>query len=165
MTGYHVIRLVKSVRAHRSVAVKTYWVYMLLCVDGGFYVGMTNNLELRLGQHTVGIDRRCYTFTRRPLVLVHSSDFHHIDEAIAWEKQLKGWSRAKKAALIENDWPLISPASQKLFWAALSPFDRLRVTKPIDRRIGVALRQAQGDKGRSRVTRDWLTEGDRSRRR
>jgi putative endonuclease len=121
MTGYRVIRLVKSVRAHRSVPVKTYWVYMLLCADGSFYVGVTNDLELRLGQHTVGIDRRCYTFTRRPLVLVHSSDFHHIDEAIAWEKQLKGWSRAKKAALIENDWPLISQLARNYFGRLCRP--------------------------------------------
>jgi hypothetical protein len=54
------------------------------------------------------MDRCCYTFTRRPVVLVHCSDFREIDQAIAWEKQLKGWSRAKKQALIENDWPLIS---------------------------------------------------------
>jgi putative endonuclease len=94
---------------------------MLLCADGSFYVGVTNDLELRLGQHTVGIDRRCYTFTRRPLVLVHSSDFHHIDEAIAWEKQLKGWSRAKKAALIENDWPLISQLARNYFGRLCRP--------------------------------------------
>ncbi|MGA9419571.1 MAG: GIY-YIG nuclease family protein [Candidatus Cybelea sp.] len=87
---------------------KTYWVYMLLCADGSFYVGVTNNLEFRLGQHSFGIDRRCYTFTRRPLVLAHSSDFQNVNDAIAWEKQLKGWSRAKKLALVEEDWPLIS---------------------------------------------------------
>ncbi|MFZ0573754.1 MAG: GIY-YIG nuclease family protein [Candidatus Cybelea sp.] len=87
---------------------KTYYVYMLLCSDESFYVGVTNNLETRIAQHDFGFDRRCYTFTRRPLILVHSSDFHHIDEAISWEKQLKGWSRAKKRALIENDWPRIS---------------------------------------------------------
>ena len=86
---------------------KTYWVYMLLCADGSFYVGITNDIALRIGQHNFGIDRRCYTFTRRPLVLVHCSDFHDVNEAICWEKQLKGWSRAKKEALIEKDWPRI----------------------------------------------------------
>ena len=83
---------------------KIYYVYMLLCADGSFYVGITNNLELRFGQHQFGFDPSCYTFKRRPLKLVHSSDFRNVDDAIAWEKQLKGWSRAKKSGLIENDW-------------------------------------------------------------
>ena len=87
---------------------KTYWVYMLRCADGSFYVGVTNNLERRIGEHDFGIAPDCYTFTRRPLRLVHASDFQNIDDAIAWEKQLKGWSRAKKRALIKNDWPRIS---------------------------------------------------------
>ncbi|HVN69062.1 MAG TPA: GIY-YIG nuclease family protein [Candidatus Binatia bacterium] len=86
---------------------KTYYVYMLRCADGSFYVGVTNNLELRFGQHQLGLDPKCYTFRRRPVQLAHSSDFRNIDDAIAWEKQLKGWSRAKKAALAENDWPKI----------------------------------------------------------
>jgi putative endonuclease len=81
---------------------------MLLCSDGSFYVGVTSNLEKRAAEHDLGIDRRCYTFKRRPLKLVHCSDFHDIYEAISWEKQLKRWSRAKKQALIENDWPRIS---------------------------------------------------------
>jgi putative endonuclease len=83
---------------------KTYFVYMLRCADGSFYVGITNDLEFRVGQHQFGIDPDCYTVTRRPVELVHSADFCNVDDAIAWEKQLKGWSRAKKVALIENDW-------------------------------------------------------------
>jgi putative endonuclease len=83
---------------------KTYYVYMLLCADKSFYVGITNDLERRLDEHLFGFDQACYTFTRRPLALVHSSDFRNVDDAIAWEKQLKGWSRAKKTALIEGDW-------------------------------------------------------------
>jgi len=86
---------------------KTYYVYMLLCADGSFYVGMTNDLEFRIGQHQFGIDPECYTFKRRPVRLVHSSEFHHVDEAINWEKRLKNWSHAKKAALVENDWARI----------------------------------------------------------
>ncbi|MGA8473707.1 MAG: GIY-YIG nuclease family protein [Candidatus Cybelea sp.] len=86
---------------------KTSLVYMLLCADGSFYVGVTNNLEIRVGQHQFGFDSSCYTFSRRPVKLVHSSDFHNVDDAIAWEKQLKGWSRAKKSALVANDWSRI----------------------------------------------------------
>jgi putative endonuclease len=85
-------------------AMKTYFVYVLRCADGSFYVRITNDLEFRVGQHQFGIDPDCYTVTRRPVELVHSADFCNVDDAIAWEKQLKGWSRAKKIALIENDW-------------------------------------------------------------
>jgi len=81
-----------------------YYVYMLLCADRTFYVGITNNLELRVDQHNDGIEPTCYTFTRRPVQLVHASDFRYVNEAIAWEKRLKNWSRAKKAALARGDW-------------------------------------------------------------
>jgi putative endonuclease len=114
---------------------KTYWAYMLLCADGSFYIGVTNDLEYRVNQHKFGFDPKCYTFKRRPVELVYSADFHHIDEAIACEKRLKGWSRAKKMALIENDWPLISRLARN-YWGRLCGPSAL-----------VALRQAQGDKG------------------
>jgi putative endonuclease len=98
---------------------KTYWVYMLLCADGSFYVGVTNNVELRVGQHEFGLDPRCYTFERRPVTLVYASDFHDVNEAISWEKQLKRWSHAKKAALAENDWPRVSELARN--YSARSP--------------------------------------------
>jgi putative endonuclease len=91
----------------QKARVKTYWVYMLRCSDGSFYVGVTNNLEYRVAQHETGFDRKCYTFKRRPVKLVHSSEFYEITDAICWEKQLKGWSRAKKEALVRSDWPSI----------------------------------------------------------
>ena len=86
---------------------ESYWTYMLRCADGSYYIGVTNDLERRVYEHKFGFDPRCYTFKRRPVELVHCSEFHHIDEAIACEKRLKGWSRAKKQALVENDWPRI----------------------------------------------------------
>jgi len=86
---------------------KTYFVYMVRCSDDSFYVGLTNNAELRVAQHNYGIDPKCYTFTRRPVVLVHLSEFGEVWDAIRWEKQLKGWSRAKKRALAADDWATI----------------------------------------------------------
>jgi putative endonuclease len=80
---------------------------MLPCSDDAFYVGVTNDLDRRLGQHESGWDPTCYTHDRRPLQLVHCSEFYRIEDAIRWEKQLKGWRRAKKLALIENDGPEI----------------------------------------------------------
>lgn len=83
---------------------KNYYVYMLLCADGKFYVGVTNDVDARVAQHQLGIDPHCYTFKRRPVRLVHASNFYDVNDAIAWEKQLKRWSRAKKEALIDSDW-------------------------------------------------------------
>lgn len=84
--------------------VNGYWVYVLLCRDGSFYVGVTSNVEARLIQHAEGPDRRHYTYARRPLELVYTASFSSPEDAIRAEKQLKGWSRAKKAALLRGDW-------------------------------------------------------------
>ncbi|HEY0613327.1 MAG TPA: GIY-YIG nuclease family protein [Candidatus Elarobacter sp.] len=86
---------------------KTYWVYVLECSDGHYYVGVTSQLEVRLAEHQSGIDPWCYTFGRRPVRLVHSTPFLTPYEAISAEKRLKGWCRAKKEALIRGDWPTI----------------------------------------------------------
>ncbi len=92
---------------------KTYYVYMLLCADRSFYIGITNNPEARVAQHQNGIDPECYTFNRRPLKLVHCSDFRNVDDAIAWEKQLKGWSRAKKVAFVSGNWELVHDLAKR----------------------------------------------------
>jgi putative endonuclease len=84
--------------------VEKYFVYMLLCADDSFYVGITNSVEQRLWQHNHGDDEESYTYERRPVRLVHSSGFSSVFDAIRWKKQLKGWSRAKKRALISADW-------------------------------------------------------------
>ena len=81
---------------------KRYIVYMLLCSDGSFYVGITNDLQRRVGEHNFGCDPDAYTHVRRPVCLVHSSKFQDVKQAIMWEKQLKGWSRAKKRALVSD---------------------------------------------------------------
>jgi putative endonuclease len=83
--------------------VKTYYVYILRCSDGTFYVGMTNNVELRVAQHNYGLSERSYTFSRRPVVCVYVSEYREVLEAIACEKKLKGWSHAKKDALVRGD--------------------------------------------------------------
>jgi putative endonuclease len=87
--------------------VKSYYVDMLLCADFSFYVGITNDVERRLAQHSIGWDRRCYTHKRRPVTLAQASWFGEVTQTIAWEKQLKGWSRKKKIALIGDDWESI----------------------------------------------------------
>ena len=80
---------------------------MLRCRDGSFYVGCSTALENRIGQHQAG-DGDGYTATRLPVELVWVQKFHHLDDAIASERQIKGWSRAKKIALINADWRRVS---------------------------------------------------------
>lgn|SRR5690554_1162267 len=95
---------------------KTYYVYILKCSDNSYYTGVTNNIERRLLEHTSGFNVDCYTYNRRPLELVFVTEFNDINQAIAFEKQVKGWSRKKKEAIINNRWedlPELSKNRQK----------------------------------------------------
>ena len=83
---------------------KQYWVYILHCNDGTYYVGITSNVDVRVAEHERGVDAECYTYFRRPLRLVHAEVFSNPEEAILCEKRIKGWSRAKKEALMRGDW-------------------------------------------------------------
>ena len=86
------------------------WTYMLKCSDESFYVGLTRHADLheRLSQHSEGAPGTAYTSSRLPIRLVWSEWFDRIDDAIACERRIKGWSRAKKTALIDNDYETIS---------------------------------------------------------
>jgi putative endonuclease len=83
---------------------RTYYVYMLQCFDGTYYVGVTNNVDRRFYEHTSGHDPGGYTFSRRPLLLVHVSEFSNPSDAIDFEKRLKGWSHRKKRVFAQGDW-------------------------------------------------------------
>lgn len=82
----------------------SYYVYILKCSDDSFYTGISNSLERRVYEHQNGIDQKCYTYKRRPIELVWFEEFTNPNEAILKEKQLKGWSRKKKIALIEQNY-------------------------------------------------------------
>ncbi|MEP6711859.1 MAG: GIY-YIG nuclease family protein [Ferruginibacter sp.] len=82
----------------------SYFVYIVECSDKSYYTGVTNNLEKRLGEHNSGYSITSYTFKRRPVVLKFSQQFHDVHQAIALEKQIKGWSRRKKEAFINEEW-------------------------------------------------------------
>ena len=84
------------------------FVYMLRCADGSFYIGIAsgNDLTRRIAEHQTGAYPG-YTSTRRPITLVWSEHFARITDAIAVERKLKGWSRAKKEALIKGDWSAV----------------------------------------------------------
>jgi putative endonuclease len=84
------------------------YVYMLRCADDSYYIGSAtgDDLTKRISEHETGAYRG-YTFTRRLVHLVWSEYFDRITDAIAAERQLKGWTRAKKEALIRGDWSSI----------------------------------------------------------
>ena len=77
------------------------YMYILECSDGSYYTGSTKNLDLRLWQHRNG-EGANHTKKRLPVKLVYFEKYSRIDEAFYREKQVQGWSRAKKEALISN---------------------------------------------------------------
>jgi putative endonuclease len=83
---------------------RSYFVYILKCSDDSYYTGFTNNLERRMQEHLSGRNKDCYTFDKKPLKLVWFETFNDMLNAIAVEKQIKGWTRRKKEALIKEDW-------------------------------------------------------------
>ena len=90
--------------------------YMLQCADDSYYIGHTDDLATRIAQHQSG-GPRCYTTTRRPISLAWSQEFVTREEALAAERQIKGWSRKKKQALIADDWKAI----RRLAWGMRNP--------------------------------------------
>ncbi len=80
-----------------------YYVYMLQCADGSYYTGMANSMDRRLAEHENGLDPLCYTFSRRPVILKYCKEYQYVNDVIKREKQIKGWSRKKKEALIDGD--------------------------------------------------------------
>jgi len=89
------------------------WLYILRCADGAYYTGTTRaDLETRIAEHQVGkFDG--FTSRRWPVTFVYSEYFEQIVDAIAAERQVKGWSRAKNEALIAQDFQRISELSKR----------------------------------------------------
>ena len=85
----------------------SYVVYILLCADGSYYTGSTDNMQRRLFEYQDGASPTAYTFRRRPVKLVWSGEVATLDDALLHEHQIKGWSRAKKEALIRGDFEAI----------------------------------------------------------
>ncbi len=89
------------------------FVYILRCADGSFYCGTTRKSpEARVHEHNGGA-LAGYTATRRPVELVWHETFQRVEDAIAMERRIKGWSRRKKIALIEGDWDGLTRAARK----------------------------------------------------
>lgn len=80
-----------------------YAIYILKCSDGSYYKGLTKELDARIAEHREGTRPASYTFNRRPVESVWSEIVETYPEAFQWEHEIKGWSRAKKEALIRGD--------------------------------------------------------------
>jgi len=87
-------------------------VYLLRCADGSYYTGLTRkSAEARVWEHNQKVVPG-YTSTRTPVELVFGEVYTSVLEAIARERQIKGWSRAKKEALIAQNYEGLPPLSR-----------------------------------------------------
>ena len=95
--------------------IKKSYGYILKCSDNTYYTGVTGNLNNRVNQHQSGTYKNSYTHQRRPVELVFYAEFTDVTVAIEKEKQLKKWSKAKKEALINNEYDSLINLAKKKF--------------------------------------------------
>lgn len=88
--------------------------YILKCSDGSFYTGSTWDLERRLAEHKDGQGAR-HTAKRLPVELVYAEEYDRVEDAFHREKQIQGWSRAKKMALICGSDEQLPVLARKIF--------------------------------------------------
>ena len=85
------------------------------CSDNTYYTGITSNLEQRITEHKLGKHIESYTYKRRPIELKFYAEFSDISIAIQTEKQIKKWSKAKKEALINDEFEKLPNLAKKKF--------------------------------------------------
>ena len=90
------------------------WTYILECSDGSYYAGSTTDLDRRIQEHSQGMGAK-YTARRLPVRLVYAAEFTSIEQAFLWEKQIQGWRRAKREALIRGDYAALPALARKPF--------------------------------------------------
>ena len=88
------------------------WMYILQCSDGSYYVGSARDLETRIASHQSGQGAK-YTTRRLPVELVYAEEYSNIGEAFEREKQIQGWSRAKREAIIKAEWNKLPELARK----------------------------------------------------
>jgi putative endonuclease len=86
---------------------------VLKCADGSYYIGSTRRVvEERLADHAAGLGRD-YTRRRLPVVLIHAEHFQRITDAIAFERQFKGWTRTKKEAFLRGEFDALKTLASR----------------------------------------------------
>lgn len=89
------------------IIMQDFFVYILHCNDGSYYIGHTDNIEARISAHEQRHFPRCYTASRLPVKVVFVQEFASRGEALAAERQMKMWSRIKKKAFVDGDYTLL----------------------------------------------------------
>ena len=97
---------------------KKYYVYILKCSDDSYYIGITNDIEGRMWEHQNKVNPNSYTSKRLPVEHVFCVDYSKPDLAIAFEKQVKGWTRKKKEAIINGDWNKLPELAECKNWSS-----------------------------------------------
>lgn len=90
------------------------WMYILQCADGSLYVGSTLDLSRRVEEHQFG-EGSAYTAVRLPVALLYCEEYDRVDDAFHREKQVQGWGRAKRLALVAGDIGAVSRLGKKRF--------------------------------------------------
>ncbi len=89
-------------------------IYILRCADGSYYTGITHrSVEERVSEHAQCLIKGCYTETRLPVDLAFSEYYERVNEAVAAEQRIKGWSRAKKEAMVRGDFVAVSALAKR----------------------------------------------------
>ncbi len=130
-----------------------FFVYLLRCSDNSYYCGQTDSIDSRLQQHQEG--KIGYTSTRKPVELVWQGEFETRAGAIEFEQQIKGWSRAKKEALIRGDWEGIKQLAKPQSTSKLNTITPSVRAELVE--VSQALRQAQGERITNPSTSSGLT--------
>jgi putative endonuclease len=102
-------------RDFKKDKMNNYFVYILLCSDDTYYVGITNDINRRFKEHQKGLDERSYTAQRLPVKLQYVIHFSDVLKAIEYESRIKKWSKAKKKALITGQYISLPSLSKKKF--------------------------------------------------
>lgn len=91
-----------------------FYVYILECNDGSYYIGHTDDLARRIDQHRSGKGSG-YTSTKLPVDLIFAAPAGSREAALIFEQKIKKWTRKKKEALMQGDWLKITMLAKKKF--------------------------------------------------
>jgi len=137
-----------------------FWTYILRCKDGSYYSGHTDALEYRIAQHQQGDISNCHTHARRPVEVVYVQEFGTREEAFLAERQIKGWRRDKKEALIAGRLDLLPTLARTAYEPVLRQAQDERSKAAEARSV---LRQAQDERSKEAEGRNVLRQAQDER--
>tara|TARA_Y100000031_G_scaffold144675_1_gene176445 strand:+ start:669 stop:1109 length:441 start_codon:yes stop_codon:yes gene_type:complete len=138
--------------------------YILECCDGTFYTGSTIDLENRFKQHQQG-DGANYTKKRLPVKLIYYEEYDRIDEAFYREKQIQGWNRKKKRALINGDYEKLPGLAECMNDSHFRNFRAKVISTPLNNRTDMLNDRTKSPNDRSDTfndSKDPLVERSRN---